>query len=285
MRQEEELEYEGQELEEALPQQEEYWRAPARFGSVPVDAEPKGWDRRQGFRKHYPRVDLPMQVLERVPLGREEPHEPNRLIWGDNLHVMRQMPSKSIDLIYLDPPFFSGRQYNVIWGDNNELRSFEDIWEDGLDGYLIWLNARLYEMKRLLKDIGSIYVHCDWHASHYIKIEMDKIFGYENFQNEVIWYKGYRGTPRQSGFQQEHDILLYYSKTEYPRWNKVRTAYRDEGLSRYNQVDEQGQRYALIKRRRTDGTVYYGKTYPKGKLLGGVIDVPILASTASERVG
>ena len=72
---------------------------------------------------------------------------------------MRQLPSESIDLIYIDPPFFSGRQYNVIFGDQNELRSFSDIWEGGMPGYLIWLNARLYEMKRLLKKTGSIYVH------------------------------------------------------------------------------------------------------------------------------
>ena len=272
-------------IPEVLPQQEEFYRAPARFGSIPVEAEPKGWDRREGFRKHYPRIDLPTQIIERVSLGKAEPHEPNRLIWGDNLHVMRQIPSNSVDLIYIDPPFFSGRQYNVIWGDNQEMRSFNDIWEGGMDGYLIWLNARLYEMKRMLKPTGSIYVHCDWHASHYIKVEMDKIFGYESFQNEVVWYKGYRGTPRRSGFQQEHDILLYYSKIEPPTWNEIRTEYRDENLGRYNQVDKNGNRYALIKRRRTDGTVYYGRTYPKGKLLGGVIDVPILASTVSERVG
>ena len=136
-----------------------------------MDAEPLGWDRRQRFLKHYPRVDLPTQIIERVRLGSEEPHEPNRLIWGDNLHVMRQLQSNSIDLIYIDPPFFSGRQYNVMWGDANEMRSFNDIWEDGMQGYLIWLNARLYEMKRLLKPTGSIYVHCDWHASHCIKID------------------------------------------------------------------------------------------------------------------
>ena len=163
-------------LAEPLPPQEQYWQAPARFGSVPVDAEPKGWDRHQRFFKHYPRVDLPIQIVERVALGRRESHEPNRLIWGDRLHVMRQLPSRSLDLIYIDPPFFSGRQFNVLWGDNNELRSFEDIWEGGLDGYLIWLNARLYEMKRLLKPTGSIYVHCDWHASHYIKVEMGQDF-------------------------------------------------------------------------------------------------------------
>lgn len=102
------------------------------------------------------------------------------------MHLMRQLPTESIDLIYMDPPFFSGRQYNVIFGDQNELRSFSDIWEGGMPGYLIWLNARLYEMKRLLKKAGSVYVHCDWHASHYLRVEMDKIFRHENFQSEII---------------------------------------------------------------------------------------------------
>lgn len=150
---------------DALPAQEKFWEPPKRFGSVPVEKEPLGWDRRKGFRKLFPQVMLPTQVVERVSFGHPE-LEPNRLFWGDNLHVMRQLPSESIDLIYIDPPFFSGRQYNVIFGDQNELRSFSDIWEGGMPGYLIWLNARLYEMKRLLKKTGSIYVHCDWHASH-----------------------------------------------------------------------------------------------------------------------
>ena len=200
------------EAPEPLPQQDALWRAPARFGNVPVDAEPKGWDSRQRFEKHYPRVDLPTQITERVSLGRQDAHEPNRLIWGDNLHILRQIPSNSVDLIYIDPPFFSGRQYNVIWGDNNELRSFNDIWEGGLDGYLIWLNARLYEMKRILKSTGSIYVHCDWHASHYIKVEMDKIFGYDNFQNEIVWHYQTGGASKQR-FSRKHDIIFWYSKS------------------------------------------------------------------------
>ena len=176
-----------------------------------MEAEPKGWDQRQGFRKLYPRIDLPTQIVERVSLGNKEAHEPNRLIWGDNLHIMRSIPSNTVDLIYIDPPFFSGRVYNELWGDNNELRSFNDIWEGGLDGYLIWLNARLYEMKRILKRTGSIYVHCDWHASHYIKVEMDKIFGYENLRNEIVWcYRFGAGGKKQ--FRRKHDVLLFYSK-------------------------------------------------------------------------
>jgi adenine specific DNA methylase Mod len=120
---------------------------------------------------------------------------------------MRQLPSESIDLIYIDPPFFSGRNYNLIFGDKNEVRSFSDIWESGMPGYLIWLNARLWEMKRLLKPTGSIYVHLDWHASHYVKIEMDKIFGSDNFLNEIAWcYSG--GGRGKSTYAKKHDILL-----------------------------------------------------------------------------
>ena len=269
-------------IAEPLPQQEEYWQAPARFGSVPVDAEPKGWDRYQGFRKHYPRLDLPTQIVERVQLGREEPHEPNRLIWGDCLHVMRQLPSNSIDLIYIDPPFFSGRQYNVLWGDNNELRSFEDIWEGGLDGYLVWLNARLYEMKRLLKQTGSIYVHCDWHASHYIKVEMDKIFGYENFCNEIVWAYSNSGRTKKF-FPKKHDVLFLYGKSANAYWGDYRIPVSQEYLdSHYTQTDENGRRIRV----RVDA----GKTrvyYPEEGMTCNDwwTDIPSLNSIAKERIG
>ncbi|MFQ5779223.1 MAG: DNA-methyltransferase [Nitrospiria bacterium] len=207
---------------EALPKQEEFWRPPVRFGSIPVEKEPLGWDRRRGFRKLFPAVMLPTQVVERVEFGHPE-LEPNRLFWGDNLHVMRQLPSQSIDLIYIDPPFFSGQQYNVIFGDQNELRSFSDIWEGGMPGYLIWLNARLYEMKRLLKKTGSIYVHCDWHASHYIKVEMDKIMGVESFLNEMaVHYSAVGLKAKAKKFHQNTEPILSYAKVRYQHiWNDV----------------------------------------------------------------
>ncbi len=234
---------------EALPQQEEFYRAPARFGSIPVEAEPKGWDRREGFRKHYPSIDLPTQIVERVSLGSAEPHEPNRLIWGDNLHVMRQMPSGSVDLIYIDPPFFSGRQYNVMWGDNNELRSFNDIWEGGMDGYLVWLNARLYEMKRLLKPTGSIYVHCDYHASHYIKVEMDRIFGHQNFINEVVWCYELGGRVSRRAYGRRHDTILFYAKSANHtfNWDEVLIDWDERGKAKFRYEDEHGK-YRLIGR-------------------------------------
>jgi DNA modification methylase len=123
------------------------------------------------------------------------------------------LDTSSIDLIYIDPPFFSGENYNVIFGDQNEVRSFSDIWEGGMPGYLIWLNARLLEMKRLLKPAGSIYVHLDYHASHYVKQELDKIFGHDNFLNEIIWC--YTGPAKnKNGFPRKHDTIFRYSKTE-----------------------------------------------------------------------
>jgi DNA modification methylase len=228
------------EAKDALPEQEDFWRPPTRFGSIPVEKEPLGWDRRRGFRKLFPLVSLPTQVVERVSFGHPT-LPPNRLFWGDNLHVMRQLPSESIDLIYIDPPFFSGRQYNVIFGDQNELRSFSDIWEGGMPGYLVWLNARLYEMKRLLKKTGSIYVHCDWHASHYIKVEMDKIFGHKNSLDELIWSYGSTSGGRVSGkkFVKGHDTILVYAKSSGQQYFKlIYLPYKEKYLRDWFKYDD-----------------------------------------------
>ena len=195
-----------------IPKQPEFYKIPRRFGSIPVDELPLGCDKDKQYYKIYPRVALPFQKADRVTFGHPK-LKPNRLFWGDNLHVMRMLPSNSIDLIYIDPPFFSGTNYNVIFGDQNEIRSFTDIWEGGMPSYLIWLNARLLEMKRLLKDTGSMCVHLDWHASHYVKMELDKIFGYDSFRNEIIWH--YRtGNISKKQFQRKHDTILFYSKSD-----------------------------------------------------------------------
>lgn len=245
---------EQDEKSDALPAQEEFWRPPTRFGSIPVEKEPLGWDRRVGFRKLFPQVMLPFQVVDRISFGHPE-LEPNRLFWGDNLHVMRQLPTESIDLIYIDPPFFSGRQYNVIFGDQNELRSFSDIWEGGMPGYLVWLNARLYEMKRLLKKTGNIIVHLDWHASHYVKVELDKIFGNDHFVNEIVWaYKG-TGSPRK-GFKRKHDVLLFYCKTDdfFFDAEAAGEPMTEATRGKFTMVDDEGKRYKQYKH--PDGTRY-----------------------------
>ena len=266
---------------DALPQQEEFWRPPTRFGSVPVEKEPLGWDRRKGFRKLYPAVYLPFQVVERVAFGHSD-LKPNRLFWGDNLHVMRQLPTESIDLIYIDPPFFSGRQYNVIFGDQNELRSFSDIWEGGMPGYLIWLNARLYEMKRLLKKTGSIYVHCDHHASHYIKVEMDKIFGYDSFVNEIVWwYRRWSNAARN--YQRMHDILLFYRKTSRYKFFVQYQAY-----SQPDAIEETVRGVIngkLVRLRDDDGNYVKREKENKGVPCHDVFDIQHIQPTARERIG
>ena len=128
--------------------------------------------------------------------------QPNRLIWGDNLLVMQALLAQGyegqIDLIYIDPPFNTGENFNFpnevkIGGKNyerempiNERLAYSDTWERGIDSFLDMLYPRLQLMKRLLSNDGAIYVHCDSNASHYIKIIMDEIFGQIHFKREII---------------------------------------------------------------------------------------------------
>ncbi len=109
------------------------------------------------------------------------------LYCDDNLHRLSQFPPECVDLIYLDPPFFSNRQYEVIWGDEAEVRSFEDRWQGGIQVYVNWMQERAVELHRILKRTGSLYLHCDPTASHYLKVMLDDIFGRENFRNEIVW--------------------------------------------------------------------------------------------------
>lgn len=239
-----------------IPQQKEFFKIPARFGHVPVAEEPLGYDKERRFEGHYPRIELPFQVVDIVKTGAERlgevselfPQGRNRLFFGDCLHVMRMLPSESIDLIYIDPPFFSGRNYNLLFGDRNEVRSFSDIWDGGMPGYLIWLNARLYEMKRLLKSTGSIYVHLDWHAVHYVKVEMDKIFGHENFGNEIVWRRSLPHGNQRLRYGQSHDTILLYFNGPEPTWNESFAPHREEYIEQfYKHIDPNtGRRYRLI---------------------------------------
>jgi len=240
---------------DALPKQEKFFstgnlKKSARSGTQlpdPTNA-PYGYDPVAQFRHLFPALELPIlkppakyHQEDNVSFG--SPKLPaHELYLGDNLYLLRQMPSESIDLIYIDPPFFSNRTYTQIWGDDNEVRSFNDIFQDGMFSYLAWLNARLFEMKRVLKSTGSIYVHCDWHASHYIKTEMDKLFGYDNFQNEIIWSLGNRGGNAEN-FPKNHEIILFYAKNDRNfTFNTQRKGYSDK-LKKMLKQDEQGNWY------------------------------------------
>ncbi len=154
----------------------------------------------------------------------------------DNLHRLAQFPAESVDLIYLDPPFFSNRTYEVIWGDEAEVRSFEDRWEGGIHVYIEWMRERLIELHRILKPSGSIYLHCDPHASHHLKIAMDDIFGLDNFRNEIIWK---RTTAHSSAkkFAPIHDTILYYGMGDVT-WNAPWTDYEPGYLDKYYRFDD-----------------------------------------------
>lgn len=227
----EELErLEGESVKQKLPEEQAVFKADSikdrarkrGVSNLPDRLNPPmGFDPEKAFDNVYPFVKIPFlhpnAPEDNITFGFPD-EEPNKIYFGDNLHVLRALKSNSVDLIYIDPPFFSGRNYNQIWGDDNEVRTFYDIWEDGLPSYLVWLNSRLWEMKRVLKDTGSIYVHCDWHASHYIKCEMDKIFGYANFLNEIVWSYKTGGVSKKT-FAKKHDIILMYGKTEKYKFN------------------------------------------------------------------
>ncbi len=105
----------------------------------------------------------------------------NIIYCGDCRDVLRRFPEKCVDLIYADPPFFSNQQYEIIWGDGYEIRAFEDRWKGGINNYIAWMEERVAECYRVLKDTGSMYLHCDWHAGHYLKVMMDRVFGDSNF--------------------------------------------------------------------------------------------------------
>lgn len=180
----------------------------------------------------------------------------NKLIWGDNKIVMESLlrgdessgiPSLAgkINLIYIDPPFFTGSDFSVKTKIGNEevekepsiieQRAYIDTWSQGIASYLKYMYERLVLMRELLADNGSIYVHLDWHVGHYVKVLMDEIFGYDNFQREIVWDLG-----NPSGFKslapnwiRGHDVIFFYSKTADLVFNKIYIPYSDEDLRQY----------------------------------------------------
>jgi DNA modification methylase len=155
----------------------------------------------------------------------------NKLICGDNLEELPRLPKKSVDLIYIDPPFFTHKQYEVIWKDKAEIMSFKDRWEGGIEHYIIWLTPRVQAIYELLKPTGSFYIHCDWHANAHIRIMLDKIFGVENFRNEIVWcYE--RAHPAHKVFKRLHDTILFYSKSDKWTFNMPRVPFKDGSWQR-----------------------------------------------------
>ena len=210
----------------------------------------------------------------------------NKLFYGDNLDVLRRyVRDESVDLIYLDPPFNSRQDYNVLFAEKDGTRSssqitaFEDTWEwtpevarvyqevveqggwvsqamqafhtflGGSDmmAYLAMMAPRLIELKRVLKVTGSIYLHCDPTASHYLKMLMDAVFGPEQFRNEIIWRRADPKGHAFTRFPSTHDVILAFGKTATAVWNTQYRAYDDAYLkSHYSSIEAgTGRRYTL----------------------------------------
>ncbi len=179
----------------------------------------------------------------------------NRLIWGDKKYVLPSLLPEfagKVNLIYIDPPFATGADFsfkaripdNPQTDDDEsaeftkqasmiEQKAYRDTWGGGLDSYLKWFYETAVYLHELLAEDGSIYVHCDWHAGHYIKVVMDDVFGYESFKNHITWK---RSSPRGNAgtrYPELTDYILFLTKTDQNTWNSQFVAYRDEYEKKY----------------------------------------------------
>ena len=223
----------------------------------------------------------------------------NTLYTGDNLYILNGMNSESVDLIYLDPPFNSKRIYSAPVGSKSAGASFKDMWswqdideyyleglrdyplmvefihsidDRAMKAYITYMAQRLVELYRVLKATGSIYLHIDPTASHYLKVIMDKIFGKNNFRNEIVWHYYNIASTSKTFFGRKHDIILFYAKGKKNIFNfdNVRDNYSENS----NWVKHGG--YAKDDRY---------KPNPKGKLPHDVWAIPTINNMSKERTG
>jgi len=187
------------------------------------------------------------------PSGKPSSLIDTRVIYcGDNLDQLKKFPDGCVDLIYIDPPFNSNRNYEVFWGETKEKRSFEDR-HASTQAYIDFMRPRCVELHRVLKKTGSFYYHCDWHASHYVKIMLDQIFSENQFQNEVVWKRTpFAGSSKALAkqFPRSHDVLLFYTRGTKWTWNVQTKPYSEKYLERFKWNDNDGRgpyRKTLLK--------------------------------------
>lgn len=209
--------------------------------------------------------------------------ELNKVICDDCVNGLTKIEDKTVDLIYLDPPFFTQDVQRLFSKETKTEFTFSDKWSS-MDEYLLFMEERLVECKRTLKDTGSIFVHCDRNASHYLKVLLDKIFGMKNFQSEIIWtYK--RWSNSKKGLLNNHQVILFYSKTSEFKFNRIYTDYSE--TTNIDQILQERVRDREGKAKyKTDenGDVVIGKR-KKGVPLSDVWDIPYLNPKAKERIG
>ena len=156
---------------------------------------------------------------------------------GDNLDQLRKLPPACVDLIYIDPPFNSNRNYEVFWGETKEKRAFEDRHES-TRAYIDYMRPRCVELARVLKKTGSFYYHCDWHASHYVKVMLDQIFGENNFQNEIVW-KRTHAHGSADRFAPIHDTIFFYTGGADHTWTHPTLPQAPDYIrNKFTKVDE-----------------------------------------------
>jgi len=218
----------------------------------------------------------------------------NLLMWGDNKLVMSSLIKQGwagkINLIYIDPPFFTGADFTIRTklGDEQiekepsiiEERAYKDTWSGGIASYLKYMYERLVLMRELLAENGSIYVHLDWHVGHYVKVMMDEIFGYENFRNEIVWHYKSSVSPKRD-FQRNHDTILRYTKSDNFVFNEQYDPYSQLTIKRFDRVDEKGKRYKIVTKRDKQFIVYMKE---KGTPSDDVWYQQIIVGGASESV-
>ncbi len=214
---------------------------------------------------------MPKSLIHQILITTGEQVQTSIIYCGDCQRVLPQaLPDKSVDLIYMDPPFFSNRNYEVIWNDGYEMRSFEDRWKGGIENYVAWMEQKVRECYRVLKDSGSMYLHCDWHANHRLRVLMDSVFGESRFKNEIVWQRHKsHNDPKQLG--RVHDTILFYTKTDDYTWNEILLPYAEgysEAAFRYSDPD--GRRYQTqpLHASKPGGDTYYewkGQHPPKGR--------------------
>ncbi len=197
----------------------------------------------------------------------------NKLIWGDNLEILQYLLKKfeeKIDLIYIDPPFFTNSEFyhKVFIGTSNKSFkkiAYNDKWNNGIDSYLDFIYERLCLMKKLLSEKGSIYVHVDWHISHYIKLIMDQIFGLENFRNEIIWYYPAASAQTKRFYVRSYDSILFYTKSDDYIFNDDPNIYMDYSKRVKNAVQKDEKGYFYYRGGSHDGKKLSRKVYVEKK--------------------
>lgn len=202
---------------------------------------------------------------------------------GDCLDVMQKFDDCRFDLIYLDPPFFTGKYHTLSTRSGDKNYKFSDIWQSEQD-YIDFMRLRIIEMYRILKHTGSIFVHCDNKASYLIRMILDNIFDKNNFRSEIIWYYK-RWSNAKNGLLSQHQNIFYYSKTSNFKFNKEYTDYSaTTNVDQILQKRQRDNRGKVIYAKDTNGNII-NSDEKKGVPLGDVWEIPFLNPKAQERTG